>query len=52
MPEGNGRKDLQEFARVLVKAGVDVVVVDTAHGHSQGVLDRVPEEERFFASPQ
>jgi len=25
----------------LVKAGVDVLVVDTAHGHSQGVLDRV-----------
>ena len=25
----------------LVDAGVDVVVVDTAHGHSQGVLDRV-----------
>jgi len=25
----------------LVKAGVDVLVVDTAHGHSKGVLDRV-----------
>ena len=25
----------------LVEAGVDVVIVDTAHGHSQGVLDRV-----------
>jgi len=25
----------------LVKAGVDIIVVDTAHGHSQGVLDRV-----------
>jgi IMP dehydrogenase len=25
----------------LVEAGVDVIVVDTAHGHSQGVLDRV-----------
>jgi IMP dehydrogenase len=25
----------------LMKAGVDVVVVDTAHGHSKGVLDRV-----------
>lgn len=25
----------------LFKAGVDVIVVDTAHGHSQGVLDRV-----------
>ncbi|MBD3754525.1 MAG: IMP dehydrogenase [Gammaproteobacteria bacterium] len=25
----------------LVEAGVDVIIVDTAHGHSQGVLDRV-----------
>lgn len=25
----------------LVKAGVDVIIVDTAHGHSQGVLNRV-----------
>ncbi len=25
----------------LVEAGVDIIVVDTAHGHSQGVLDRV-----------
>ena len=25
----------------LVKAGVDVVIVDTAHGHSKGVIDRV-----------
>ncbi|MFN3785686.1 MAG: IMP dehydrogenase, partial [Thiothrix sp.] len=27
--------------RALADAGVDVIVVDTAHGHSQGVLDRV-----------
>lgn len=26
---------------LLVKAGVDVLVVDTAHGHSKGVLDRI-----------
>ncbi|MEO8342738.1 MAG: IMP dehydrogenase, partial [Gallionella sp.] len=26
---------------LLAEAGVDVIVVDTAHGHSQGVLDRV-----------
>jgi IMP dehydrogenase len=31
----------QERVDALVKAGVDVIVVDTAHGHSQGVLDRV-----------
>jgi IMP dehydrogenase len=31
----------EERASMLVEAGVDVIVVDTAHGHSQGVLDRV-----------
>lgn len=31
----------EERVEALVEAGVDVVVVDTAHGHSQGVLDRV-----------
>lgn len=31
----------EERVGALVEAGVDVVVVDTAHGHSQGVLDRV-----------
>ncbi|MEO5573631.1 MAG: IMP dehydrogenase [Gammaproteobacteria bacterium] len=30
-----------ERVAALVAAGVDVIVVDTAHGHSQGVLDRV-----------
>ncbi len=31
----------EERVAALVAAGVDVIVVDTAHGHSQGVLDRV-----------
>ncbi len=31
----------EERVAALAEAGVDVVVVDTAHGHSQGVLDRV-----------
>ncbi len=31
----------EERVQALVNAGVDVIVVDTAHGHSQGVLDRV-----------
>ena len=31
----------EERVAALVDAGVDVIVVDTAHGHSQGVLDRV-----------
>lgn len=34
-------KDSVERADRLVAAGVDLIVVDTAHGHSQGVLDRV-----------
>ena len=33
--------DTENRVDLLVDAGVDVIVVDTAHGHSQGVLDRV-----------
>ncbi|RTK99244.1 MAG: IMP dehydrogenase [Proteobacteria bacterium] len=33
--------DSEERVELLVAAGVDVIVVDTAHGHSQGVIDRV-----------
>ena len=33
--------DLEERVEALVKAGVDVIVVDTAHGHSKNVLDSV-----------
>ncbi len=33
--------ETDERVKALVEAGVDVIVVDTAHGHSQGVLDRV-----------
>lgn len=35
---GEGTEDR---VALLAEAGVDVIVVDTAHGHSQGVLDRV-----------
>jgi IMP dehydrogenase len=31
--------DMHERAQALVDAGVDVLVIDTAHGHSQGVID-------------
>lgn len=34
-------KNMEERVEKLVKAGVDVLVVDTAHGHSKGVLDTV-----------
>ena len=33
---------------LLVAAGVDVIIVDTAHGHAQGVLDRVRWVKRSF----
>ncbi|HLU77515.1 MAG TPA: IMP dehydrogenase [Burkholderiales bacterium] len=38
----------EERAELLVEAGVDVIVVDTAHGHSQGVLERVKWVKRNF----
>lgn len=34
-------EDTEERVTLLAQAGVDAIVVDTAHGHSQGVLDRV-----------
>ena len=34
-------EDTLERAAALIEAGVDVVVVDTAHGHSQGVLEMI-----------
>ena len=42
---GEGTEDRVEK---LVAAGVDVIVVDTAHGHSQGVIDRVQWVKRTF----
>ena len=38
----------EERATLLAEAGVDVIVVDTAHGHSQGVLERVRWVKRNF----
>jgi IMP dehydrogenase len=37
-----------ERVTLLAEAGVDVIVVDTAHGHSQGVLDRVQWVKKNF----
>jgi IMP dehydrogenase len=34
-------EDTEERIEALVNAGVDVIVIDTAHGHSEGVLERV-----------
>jgi IMP dehydrogenase len=38
----------EERVEMLVKAGVDVLVVDTAHGHSQGVIERVRWVKRHY----
>lgn len=35
-------------AELLVKAGVDVIVIDTAHGHSKGVIETLKEIKRLF----
>jgi IMP dehydrogenase len=40
--------DTPERVQALVEAGVDVLVVDTAHGHSKGVLDRVRAIKRDY----
>ncbi|RUM94653.1 MAG: IMP dehydrogenase, partial [Thiothrix sp.] len=42
----------EERVEVLVNAGVDVIVVDTAHGHSQGVLDRIAWIKRHYSEVQ
>ena len=42
---GEGTEDR---VSALVEAGVDVIVVDTAHGHAQGVLDRVKWVKKNF----
>jgi IMP dehydrogenase len=42
----------EERVSLLVAAGVDVIVVDSAHGHSQGVLDRVAWVKKNFPNVQ
>ena len=41
-------KDGINRARALIEAGVDAIVVDTAHGHSKGVLDTIREIKKTF----
>jgi IMP dehydrogenase len=41
-------KGTEDRISALVKAGVDVIVIDTAHGHSQGVIDRVIKTKKDF----
>lgn len=42
----------EERVAALVEAGVDAIVVDTAHGHSQGVIDRVNWVKKNFPQVQ
>jgi IMP dehydrogenase len=44
--------DTDERVALLVEAGVDVVIVDTAHGHSRNVLDRVRAVKRAYPNLQ
>src|SRR6476661_876357 len=45
-------EDTDARVEALVGAGVDVIVVDTSHGHSQGVLDRVQSVKKRFPHVQ
>jgi len=40
--------DMEARIEALLKAGVDVIVIDTAHGHSQGVIDAVASAKANF----
>ena len=44
--------ETEERVKALVEAGVDVIIVDTAHGHSQGVLERVRWIKQHFPQVQ
>jgi IMP dehydrogenase len=44
--------DTEDRVGALVAAGVDLIIVDTAHGHSQGVIDRVRWVKRTFPQMQ
>jgi len=44
--------DLDERAAALVAAGVDLLVVDTAHGHSQGVIDTITQMRKNYPEIQ
>jgi IMP dehydrogenase len=47
-----GAQDATERARRLIDAGVDVLVVDSAHGHSEGVLRTVSQLREAFPDTQ
>ncbi len=44
--------DLHDRAQALLEAGVDVLVIDSAHGHSQGVLETLVQVKKWFPSAE
>ena len=44
--------ETDDRVEALVEAGVDVIIVDTAHGHSKGVLDRVRRIKKKYPDMQ
>ena len=48
---GNG-PDTEERLEALVRSGVDVIVVDSAHGHSKGIIDRVKAVKKTYPDLQ
>lgn len=44
--------DTEERVEALVEAGVDIILVDTSHGHSQGVLNRVKWVKQKYSDKQ
>jgi IMP dehydrogenase len=47
-----GATNFSDRAKALVSAGVDVLVIDTAHGHSEGVLQATAEVRNMFPDVQ
>jgi len=45
-------KDMIERVNALVTAGVDVITIDTAHGHTKGVIDALKKIKKFFPKLQ
>lgn len=44
--------EMEARMEALLKAGVDVIVIDTAHGHSQGVIDAVKRAKATFPTAE
>ncbi len=46
------KKDTMDRAEALIKSGVDVLVVDSAHGHSEGVLEQIRQIKSHYKDMQ